>query len=89
MKAYADAYDENMEQPLIHRFKKYSEKIKDLEESKQDLLKIQQTPKPLREQTPKKLPLNELMETTKELGVLNKTLSQIDSPQKDRNPLHS
>ena len=24
------AYDENMEQPLIHRFKKYSEKIKDL-----------------------------------------------------------
>ena len=91
MKAYVDAaYDENMEQPLIHRFKKYSEKIKDLEESKQDLLeRIQQNAEAATGANVEEIAIqSELMETTKELGVLNKTLSQIDSiHKKDRNPL--
>ena len=84
------AYDENMEQPLIHRFKKYSQKIKDLEESKQDLLKrIQQNAEAATGANAEEIAIqSELMETTKELGVLNKTLSQIDSiHKKDRNPL--
>ena len=91
MQAYVDAaYDENMEQPLIHRFKKYSEKIKDLEESKQDLLeRIQQNAEATTGANVEEIAIqSELMETTKELGVLNKTLSQIDSiHKKDRNPL--
>ncbi len=91
MKAYVDAaYDENMEQPLIHRFKKYSEKIKDLEESKQDLLeRIHQNAEAATGANVEEIAIqSELMETTNELGVLNKTLSQIDSiHKKDRNPL--
>ncbi|MEK9633604.1 MAG: hypothetical protein VW622_07175 [Opitutae bacterium] len=91
MKAYVDAaYDENMEQPLIHRFKKYNEKIKDLEESKQDLLeRIHQNAEAATGANVEEIAIqSELMETTNELGVLNKTLSQIDSiHKKDRNPL--
>ena len=91
MQAYVDAvYHENMDQPLIHRFKKYSEKIKELEESKQDLLeRIQRNAEATTGANVEEIAIqSELMETTKELGVLNKTLSQIDSiHKKDRNPL--
>ena len=91
MQAYVDAaYHENMDQPLIHRFKKYSEKIKELEESKQDLLeRIQRNAEATTGANVEEIAIqSELMETTKELGALNETLSQIDSiHKKDRNPL--
>ena len=85
------AYDENMEQPLIHRFKKYSEKIKDLEEKTGSSERIQQNAEAATGASVEEIAMqSELMETTKELGVLNKTLSQIDSiPKKTATPLHS
>ena len=91
MQAYRSAAtDENMEQPLISRFQKYNEKIRDLERRKHDLVEqIQRSVTNATGANIEEIALqSELMEISNELGLLNETLSQIDSIHKnDRNPL--
>jgi hypothetical protein len=91
IQAYKEAAsDENMDQPLISRFQKYKAKIQDLERRKHDLVEqIQQSATNAKGANIEEIALqSELMETSNELGLLNETLSQIDSVhKKDNNPL--
>lgn len=91
MQAYRSAAsDESMEQPLISRFQKYNEKIRGLERRKHDLVEqIQRSVTNTTGANIEEIALqSELMEISNELGLLNETLSQIDSIHKnDRNPL--
>jgi hypothetical protein len=91
MQAYRNAAsDETMEQPLISRFQKYNEKIRELEQLRHDLVEqIQQKGTNAQGVNIEEIALrSEIMETSKELSLLNEMLSQIDSIHKnDRSPL--
>ena len=91
MQAYRSATsNESMEEPLISRFQKYNENIRGLERRKRNLVEqIQRSVTNTTGANIEEIALqSELMEISNELGLLNETLSQIDSIHKnDRNPL--
>lgn len=91
MQAYRIATsEESLERPLIFRFQKYWQKIEVLEQSKLELVEqIQQSASIAKGANIEEIALqSELIETSKELAMLNETLSRIDSiHKKDPSPL--
>ncbi|MBN37369.1 MAG: hypothetical protein CMI29_02780 [Opitutae bacterium] len=91
MQAYRLAtLEESLERPLIFRFQKYRQKIGVLEQRKLELVEqIQQSASIAKGANIEEIALqSELIETSKELAMLNETLSRIDSiHKKDPSPL--
>ena len=91
MQAYRIAtLEESLERPLIFRFQKYRQKIGELEQRKLELVEqIQQSTSIAKGANIEEIALqSELIETSKELAMLNETLSRIDSiHKKDPSPL--